>query len=312
LCRRIDLRKANRRVLEALIRAGALDTLGPNRASLMAWLDTALRLAEQHGDAHSRGQDDFFGLATEAVVPTPAQAQLPEWPERERLDAERDTLGLYLTGHPIREFEAELAAFTSGRIVDLIGAMEQGSKRDVVVAGLVVNLRRQAGKRAFITLDDRSARLEMPVFEEQYQRYRNLLVKDSLLVVQGALSFDDYSGGFRISAQKIMDLEQARETYARALCLEWPQEHAPALVGQLAQLLQPYRDGACPVLVQVRNQHASARLVLGEGWRVRPEAQLLVQLREWLGADSVQMIYTQNPSTLQVQTMARRPRRQIA
>ncbi len=312
LCRRVDLRKANRRVLEALIRAGAMDTLGPNRASLMAWLETALRLAEQHGDAHSRGQDDFFGLATEAVVPTPAQAQLPEWPERERLDAEKETLGLYLTGHPIREFEAELRAFTSGRIVDLIGAMEQGSKREVVVAGLVVNLRRQAGKRAFITLDDRSARLEMPVFEEQYQRYRNLLVKDNLLVVQGALSFDDYSGGFRISAQKIMDLEQAREAYARALCLEWPQDHPPALVEHLAQLLQPYCEGACPVLVQIRNQQAIARLVLGEAWRVRPAAQLLAQLREWLGADAVQVVYAQNPASSQTPVTSRRNQRQIA
>ncbi len=309
LCRRVDLRRANRRVLEALIRAGALDGLEANRATMMAGLDTALRLAEQHVLAAVTGQVDLFGLQPETgagAVGLRDPGVLPDWSERERLRAEKDSLGLYLSGHPIQEYEAELRQFTSGRIADLVGAIEPGGaangygagRREVVLAGLVVAMRRQGGRRAFLTLDDRSGRVEMPLFEENYQKYRHLLVRDALLVVAGSLSYDDFSGGYRVAPKHIYDLEQARAAFAQQLLIHWhadaPGEPRP-FVEDLAELLDAFGDGSCRVAIQYRNADAQARLLLGERWRVRPSEDLLHRLRRWLGPDRVRLLYQRVP-----------------
>ena len=306
LCRRVDLRRANRRVLEALIRAGALDALGPNRATLMARLGNALRTAEQHVHASTAGQNDLFGLEPEAPQAgeseAEARAALPEWSDRERLRAEKESLGLYLTGHPIEEYQAELVQFTSGRIADLVGGGDPGTgeggsgsgRRDVVIAGLVVALRRQGGRRAFLTLDDRSGRVEVPLFEDNYQKYRHLLAKDALLVVEGSLGYDDFSGGYRITPRQVRGIDQAREAYARQLLIRWQADtdgDARPFLEQLAELLGSFRDGPCRVSIQYRNPSAEAHLLLGEDWRVRPSEDLLHRLRRWLGPDRVRVIY---------------------
>ena len=304
LCSRVDLRKVNRRVLEAMIRAGALDSLGDSRAGLLARLDATLKLAEQHVRADLLGQADFFGLQRPAAEVIARQA--PEgvkWPEHERLRAEKETLGLYLTGHPIIAYESELKQFTSGRLADLaeaIGsdanpeqAFAQGrSNRLVVVAGLIVTLRRQAGKRAFVTLDDRSGRIEVPVFEREYQQYKTLLVKDRLLVVEGVLGYDDFSGGIRLSPKHIMGLDEARARFARALEIRVGNEPAVAgLVEQMEAILNVHKGGDCPIWVVYRNGQAATRLRLGAQWRVRPCSELLSELRGCFGEKAVILRY---------------------
>ena len=304
LCRRADLRKVNRRALEAMIRAGALDSLGDSRAKLLGRLDATLKLAEQHVRADSLGQADFFGLQRPAAEVIARQApDGVEWSERERLQAEKETLGLYLTGHPITAYEAELRRFTSGRLADLAEALgndasaEQGfargrPNRSVVVSGLIVTLRRQAGKRAFITLDDRSGRIEVPVFEREYQRYKPLLVKDGLLVVEGVLGHDDFSGGMRLSPKHIMDLDEARARFARALEIRLENEPASAtLIERMEAILTAHRDGGCPVWVKYRSARAAARLRLGSQWRVRPCGRLLSELRGCFGDEAVVLRY---------------------
>ncbi len=300
-CRRIDQRKLNRRVLEALIRSGALDRLGPNRASLMASLDTALQLAEQHGRDIAVGQNDMFGGYAPAAAPTDSAHSAggdarfvisDEWSDRERLLGEKETLGLYLTGHPIEQYEQELAQFVKTRIAQLKPERDQ----TVVVAGLVVALRARISKRgdrmAFVTLDDRSGRIELAVFSEAYHKFRNLLVKDKLLVVEGTVSVDEYSGGFKMSAERVLDIDQAREHYARRLVIDVDVQQAPnGFTRHLAELLTPYREGRCPVWLDYRGCGARAHLALGPEWRVTPSDNLLARLRELAGADKVRVIY---------------------
>ena len=295
LCCRIDGRRVNRRTLEAMIRAGALDRLGASRAGLMHDLDEALRLADQQGRAGAVGQDDLFGLATGAVRPACASAEdIPEWPETQRLQEEKETLGLYLTGHPIAQFEADLRQFVTDRLSDLTGAALDtgpGQRRDVVVAGLVVAIRRQAGKRAFLTLDDRSARMEVAVFEDQYQRFQHLIVKDQLLIVEGSLGFDDYSGNWRLTPRQLFDLEQMRLRYGRCLTLELAESSGDALAERLVDALEPFRGGGCAVRIVYRNALAEAMLSLGDAWRVQPSGDLLQRLRDCFGAAAVQLAY---------------------
>jgi DNA polymerase-3 subunit alpha len=292
-CRRIDLKKANRRVLEALIRAGALDGLGANRATLMAALPQALKLAEQDSKNSEAGLGDLFGFDSTVLVDSPATYDpVPEWDEDFRLQGEKETLGLYLTGHPINQYLDELKRFTSCRIADL----KPQRKQNVVVAGLVVGVRTMQNKRGdrmgFVTLDDRSGRIEIAAFAEAYQRFRDQLVKDRVLVVEGEVNQDEYSGGLRMQASEIYDIDQARERYARRIVLRLDEAAADnGLLTALEKALLPFREGRCPIRVHYRNRTAQTPIDLGETWNVRPAQELLQRLRHLLGEENVRLEY---------------------
>ncbi|MDY6978258.1 MAG: DNA polymerase III subunit alpha [Pseudomonadota bacterium] len=292
--RRIDTRKVNRRTLEALIMAGALDVFGENRATLMASLPAALKVAEQHTRDQAVGMQDLFGMgaAVEADSSPVAYHRQPEWSEDERLAAEKQTLGLYLTGHPIERYLEELSGFVSARIVDLKPTRDQ----TVVVAGLIIAMRtmntRRGDRMAFITIDDRSARIELAVFSEPFQRYRDLLSKDKLIVVEGEVSIDEYSGGYKMSARSIYDINQAREHFARKLLISVDHHKAGnGFVNELQHTLSPFREGFCPVIIDYHRDDARAQIALGETWRVHPTDELLHRLRDSLGDEHVKVIY---------------------
>ncbi|MEJ2522033.1 MAG: DNA polymerase III subunit alpha, partial [Gammaproteobacteria bacterium] len=225
-CRRLDLHRVNRRTIEALIRAGALDRIGPNRATLMQRLPGALARAEQSARAEAAGQNDLFGVAPPppaAGGKSPVDDALPDWSPAERLAGERETLGLYLTGHPVDAVASDLAALTSARIADLgserPGEDERGygpPRREVAVGGLIVDMRRR-GNRVTLVLDDRSGRMEVTLFDEVYQQSRHVVAKDAIVIVEGGLKFDDYLDDWRITAKRITDLDQAMADRARKL-----------------------------------------------------------------------------------------------
>ncbi|MGD8546844.1 MAG: OB-fold nucleic acid binding domain-containing protein, partial [Thiohalophilus sp.] len=145
---------------------------------------------------------------------------------------------------------------------------------------------------AFITIDDRSARIELAVFSEPFQRYRDLLAKDRLIVVEGEVSVDEYSGGYKMSARSIYDINQAREHFARKLMLQVDHKHAGnGFINELQHTLSPFREGFCPVVIDYRRDDARAQIVLGEEWRVHPTDELLHRLRETLGEEQVQVVY---------------------
>ena len=307
-CRRIDTGKANRRALEALVNAGALDALGPNRASLMHGLTRALAAADQDRAASTAGQNDMFGLAEDADNSGPPLEVLAEWPEDERLRAERDTLGLYLTGHPIRAWEAELALMTHGKIADQVAAMprpEEGArarradKRAAIVAGLVVEVRRmKKGRRIIVVLDDGSGRIECPLFEDKAAEYGHLLTADRLVIVDGTLQYDDFTDGFRLNANSVMDIDGARERYASRIMLQL-QAESGVDVDALAGCVDRYRaEAGCDVVLRYANADARAVLTLGET-RVRVCNGLLDDLRGLVGAEAVQVRYRRAQTTLQ-------------
>ena len=301
LCRRLDLQKINRRVLEALLRSGSLDSLKANRATLMDRLPAAIRLGEQDSKALAAGQDDLFGLAT-GPVPVPAAPAaapaLPEWPEAVRLAGERETLGLYLTGHPLKRFEPGLAAMVSHRIGALVSERPVagiegrfGGGKPVTVAGLIEEVRKR-GPRFILTLDDGTGRLEASLFEETYQQQRDLLVKDGLVLAEGLLRFDDFSDGWRLNLRSLTDLGKALERQARRILINWPAgaDHG-ALQRRLGELLERFRPGPCPIVVEYAGAGARGRLALAREWSVRPCAELLEALEALLGGGAVQALY---------------------
>jgi DNA polymerase-3 subunit alpha len=305
LCRRLDLQKVNRRVLEALIRSGSLDGLGVNRATLMQRLPAAMQLGDQNSKAHQAGQNDMFGLAADdrpVVVPlrTP---ELPDWSEAVRLQGERETLGLYLTGHPIGQFEAGLNRFVTHRIGDLISdrPMETGrfgGGKPVTVAGLIDEVKKR-GPRTLLSLDDRTGRLEVTLFEDVLQRYRDLVAKDALVLVEGSLRFDEFSDAWRLSARKLTELDKVREQQARRVVIRWPvRPDSAALLGRLADVLDPWRPGPCPVTVEYTGSAACGALTLGPEWTVRATRELLEKLEALVGRGGVQVVYGAPPGGL--------------
>jgi DNA polymerase III subunit alpha len=300
LCRRLDLQKVNRRVLEALLRSGSLDALGENRATLMDRLGAAMQLGDQNMRAQTSGQDDMFGGlgAVQRAAPAGRGAPLPEWSESVRLAGERETLGLYLTGHPLTRFEASLAGFVSHRIGDLVGErpvagfepVRPGAGKPVTVAGLIDEVRKR-GPRVILTLDDRTGRLEVMLFEETWARHRELVAKDALVLVEGVLRFDEFSDSWRLAARRISELEELRSRCAHRLVLKCSQAELPRVSERLAEILEPWRGGPCPITIEYTGAAASGALNLSAEWSVRASQQLLEQLEGLVGSGALQVVY---------------------
>ncbi|MGY3851583.1 DNA polymerase III subunit alpha [Aeromonas aquatilis] len=293
-CNRVDIKKLNKRVMEKLILSGAMDRLGPHRAALMATLEEAMRAAEQHAKAQAVGQVDMFGVLTEEIDDVKkAFANVPLWPDKVWLEGERETLGLYLTGHPINQYSSELRRYTSGRLCDL-----HPTSRDTVTtaAGLVIAARSMVTKRGnkmgIFTLDDRSGRLDVTLFSEALEKYEELMQKDRILVVSGQVSFDDFSGGLKMSARELLDINDARERFARAIRISLDEQRIDdRFFPRLCEILEPARAGVCPVQVNYRRPGSRVRLTLGTEWRVTPTDQLIDDLRVLLGRERVELVF---------------------
>ena len=293
-CRRVDLKKVNKRALEALIRCGAMDKLGAGRAHLMASIDKAIQQAGQQSRNETVGMTDMFGdifAGGEGEDPYADVAGVREWPEKQRLKGEKDTLGLYLTGHPFDEYELEVRRFVRSSIAEL-----KPSRQPQRVAGLVVAQRsmktRTGSTMAFITLDDRSARIEATLFSEAFFEHRELLQSDQVIVVEGQVSHDDYSGQMKMRVSSVMDVGTARQQFSRGLKLAIHADQLQnGLLDKLDSTLRPFRCEGSPVWIEYSTNEASTRIELGESWRVQPDDNLLLELKYLVGDQAVELVY---------------------
>ncbi|MFA5631532.1 MAG: DNA polymerase III subunit alpha [Porticoccaceae bacterium] len=299
-CARVDLRKVNKRALEALIRSGALDGIGPQgdpgfgRAVMLAAMEEAIRLAEQQSHNAASGIDDLFGMSVAASAPEigyQGYSRVRRFTVKQRLAGEKDTLGLYLTGHPLDEYVDELSHLANDRINYL-----KPSRESQRVAGLVVSMRAMRNKKGdnmmYMVLDDRSGRIEVAVFADAYREYRDKIVKDAVLIVEGAVSEDDYSGGLKMRANSVRTLTEARMQAVDSLRLDIDADRFTSEpVDVLANILEPYVNGACPVVVRYRRRDAEGEVRLAEQWRVVPDDELLNKLRDSYGLSSVSLQY---------------------
>ena len=286
-CSRIDKRIVNRRVVEALVRAGAFDVLDANRARLLASVGRALEAAEQ-AEAQA-SQESLFGEAEAPRAGEHLYVDAAPWDMKQKLLQEKVALGFYLSGHLFKVYERELAGFPRVPLARL------SAGERVWMAGIVVAARTQMtrrGRMMVVMLDDGTAQVEISVFNELFERHREKLKEDSLLVLAGKVQNDEFSGGLRVSAEELMDLEALRNRYASLLRLSL---NGQADARRLQQVLGPYRatgSGSCQVLVEYENGRAACKLALGESWRVRPDSQLISELGAWLAPENVEVLYS--------------------
>jgi DNA polymerase-3 subunit alpha len=300
-CRRTDHEKINRRALEAIIKSGAMDDFGLTRRALMHQLPEALQSAEQHARAKAAGQNDMFGLELPAPLPAATAnetLEIGEWPQATRLANEKEALGLYLTGHPFHAVRGDARNFVDGRLADLANEpppLREGerayARRDVSIAGLVVDVRKR-GNRVSVVLDDDTGRMEVGLFNEAFQEFRHLLVKDEIVVVSGTLRYDDFLGAWSVNAKGVVHIDRVIESRAQSMLLRLaPNGHGEQLLTRLHDVLLPHREGNCEVAVQYYGDSAAARLNLGPEWAVRPSRDLRDKLTELLGAGNVRLVY---------------------
>lgn len=293
LCARCDIKKLNRRVLEKLIFSGAFDRLGPHRAALMHALGDALKAADQHAKAEAIGQADMFGVLTEAPEQVEkSYTDITPWPQQVQLDGERDTLGLYLSGHPINQYLKEIERYAGDtRLKDI---HPTGRGKMTTAAGLVLSARVMTTKRGnrlgICTLDDRSGRLEVMLYSDALERYQPLLEKDRILIVSGQVSLDEFNGGLKMTAREVMSIDEAREKYARGLAISLTDRQIDdQLISRLRQSLQPHRSGIVPIHLYYQREDARAKLRFGAAWRVSPSDRLLNDLRLLFGSEQVEL-----------------------
>jgi DNA polymerase-3 subunit alpha len=282
-CKRVDNRMVNRRTVESLVRAGAFDTVNDHRASLLATVGIALESAEQASRAAN--QVSLFGDLPEEG-PGVSCVDVPRWHDRERLQNEKLALGYYLSGHPFKSYERELSSFISTRLDQLTP-----QPQPVLLAGIIHSQRIQMtrrGRMAVLLLDDGHARIELTVFNELFEQHRHWLKEDQLLIVEGKVAHDDFSGSLRISAEDLFDLQTARNRFARGIRIIC---NGTSSGQKLKEVLAPYRSGKCPVQVVYYNKAAACEIELGEAWRVNLRDELIETLHGWLQPENVQIVY---------------------
>ncbi len=294
-CERVGAKKLNKRVLEGLIRCGAMDDLGPSRAVMMASITDALKGADQSAFNQGAGMFDLFGSDDQEQTRDPFEENrnARNWTDKERLNGELETLGLYLTGHPIDEYESELKNFIIKKISEVTPARGSVQK----IAGLIVDQRVMKTKKGdnlcFITLDDRSARIEITLFGDVYEQYRDSIKKDTVVIMEGEISNDDYSGGIKVRASRLISIPQARAQYAQSIELKCQeQDFSGRKLSQLTKILSQFLNpDGIQLAVSLRTEKACGLISLGAQWRVEASDELLIALNELFGEKSVTVIY---------------------
>jgi len=297
-CKRVDAGRLNRRTLEALIHAGALDALAPSRASLMLQLPEVLKATDQIARNRAAGMFDMFGSGGAADI----HIELPtcaEWPLKQKLDGERDTLGHYLSGHPLDPYREELQALVGtdlGQLDSLWAARDTKGggnswrpETQVIVAGQVTSMRKRGDSQAFVLIEDGRGRLECAFFAEEYFGNAALLTRDRILVIEGGLREDEFSGGFSLRARRCWDFEQVCPQHAQGLALKLDLRVAGSL-DRVESLLSRHRPGHTPLRYELLlPTGAAGKLDVNGSQGIRVDADLPCTLRTLPGVQQVKL-----------------------
>lgn len=296
LCQRVNLSKVNKRVLEGLIKAGAFDAFHPNRAAHLSEVNNAVKIADQRRKKQSHLQDDLFGLNEQVVKTDDSKSYIDlvaAWPEKEKLDYEKLVLGLFLSGHPIDEYADDLRKMVSHKLGDIDLDSKSTEKTKVRVAGLVVDSRvrqtKSGSSMISVVIDDRSGRLEFACFSGQYEKFKDILKNDTVILVDGLLNFDEYSNKQKLSVLGIKGVDDAREIFTKSIELTWYAKHinGETFIEGMKDAILPYLGGTCPIYINYITDKTKCQLMLGKEWNVKVTNDLKSRLNNFIGKENV-------------------------
>ncbi len=291
-CEAVDSRLLNRRVLESLIRSGAMDSLGARRAALFQVIDRAMEGGQKRQREVSSGQHGLFGGASRQPAGDAMENDVPpdveEWPEDELLAAEYATLGFYISGHPLSKHSGRLRELS----VSELGALEgKRSGEDVLVAGIVVNVRpmrsRKGDRWAIFTLQDMTGVLELLVFPEAFARLEGVLRAATPLLIKGRVNVEEV--GTRVVVMEARPLEGVTQSGPSLLRVRVDRAALDEFTMDCLQGLFNLNRGNCPVEFEVISADGTMARVMTDR-RVRIGAELLEKVREMCGPDAVEVL----------------------
>ncbi|MBP9722037.1 MAG: DNA polymerase III subunit alpha [Gammaproteobacteria bacterium] len=291
LCKRVDLRKVNRRGLEAIIKSGAADELGRSRAELLHNINSAIQNSEQSAKNLASGQIDLFGQVIVENIDTNRKI-FTEWSNTQILQAERDTLGIFMSGHPLDEYKQELKQLNILKIKQL-KINNSSSSSSSVIAGVILAIRRvktKSGDRiAIITVDDKSARIDIVLSSNEVERYNSLLLKDKIIVISGRVTEDRMTGGLRMVANHIMDIMEAKIAKTNTIRINLNETLLIdlALLENLAELLSEFVPGNCNVLIEYYNSEGRGLIIPDKKWKVTLTQRLLERMYNLIPRDNI-------------------------
>jgi DNA polymerase III subunit alpha len=293
-CEKVDLRLLNKRVLESLIKSGAMDSLG-RRAQLMAVLDKAIeRAAKAQRDAES-GQDGLFGVFLEqSHVDNDKLPEVPDWDEHTRLAAEKEILGFFITGHPLEKYRDKLENLQALTTAEITGMKAStGKDENITTAGLITNLRVLKSRKGELyaqgTLEDMAGSIELIVFPESYRKLQERVTLDVPVLVRAGVRVEEGVNA-KITINDVCPLEEAKVPLPRALRIRIPVESASeATVDQLHRLCQE-RKGEAKVLFDVERQGDFMVVMEAEGYNVQPDRNFVACVEKLCGRGAVRVI----------------------
>lgn len=292
-CEEVDSRAVNRRVLESLIRCGALDSFGWRRAQLMAIADQAIEHGQRAQRDRESGQKGLFSSLPggSGSAPEPSPPDLPEWPAEQLLVAEKETLGYFVSGHPLDRFAPELARFTKKSLAELIS---DAVSVECKVAGIVTDMRTRRTKKgdlmAVFTLEDMTGAVETVVFPRDYPRFEQYLTADSPILVSGRFESED-ERSCKIISSEIQPLSGLAERNAKGLFIRTAVEGlSPDAATELYRLLERNRGEAGVSVELYHPRDFRVTIQSADFVKVKSSADLIRQIERICGPGSVELI----------------------
>ncbi len=286
-CLQVDLRKVNKRVIESLIKCGAFDSIGPSRAQLLAGLEEAMEWSQGMERERSNPQIILFGVSQPEGRAEPPFPVVPEWPESQRLAFEKETLGFYLTGHPLTRYADALQRLTTTNTQQI---REISDGQEIVIGGVVNALKetttRKGDRMAFLTLEDLQGVVEVIIFAELYKNSTLLLKSEEPVFIKGRVDAGDEN--VKIVANEILPYEQAVNKLTTTIHLRVRSEGLNR--EDLVAIREIFEDcrGNCPAYLHLLlPDRREAVIVLGDEWKLTSSDQLIRRMRDLLGYEAV-------------------------
>jgi DNA polymerase III subunit alpha len=294
-CEEVDLRLLNKRVLESLIKSGAMDGFG-RRAQLMQALDTAIEQAQKAQRDAESGQHGLFGVFADetAQEANDSLPNVPDWDEHTRLSAEKEILGFYITGHPMEKYKDKLADLNALSTED-IAAMKRSTAKDenITTAGLISGLRVAKSRRgelwAQAALEDMSGKVELLIFPEAYRKLAEKAKLEVPVLIRGGVRIEEGANP-KVTANDIIPLDEAKVPLPKALRIRIPLGNATDTTVDALHALCNERKGEAKVLFDVEREGDFMVVMEAEGYNVMPDRNFLGRVEELCGRGSVRVI----------------------